>query len=185
MWLVGKSYCGKSALAREMAKELGIVHLGVKRIIDHFLTNPFDVQAKKLKKILRMGGIVPDGLVADLIYKRTQFPDVVKNGYVLTGWPKTMSQAQLLIERNIVPLSVLCYEIDDWTVKNRAAKFMSARRFKLDKEILEEKLRLDGLNIPMIEQFFLINYQNFRYLPSSVAIDSNLIKIRTELKIIL
>jgi len=51
-------------------------------------------------------------------------------------------------------------------VKSRAFEKQDLRRFKLDLEVLEEKLEQDGHNIPMMEQFFFINYQNFRYLPS-------------------
>jgi len=62
MWLIGKSFCGKSSMAKEMGKELGVIQLRTKDIINHFLNNPFDIQSKLLRQCLRRGENVPDDL---------------------------------------------------------------------------------------------------------------------------
>lgn len=92
---------------------------------------------------MKSGKNVSDDLMVNLIYKRIQFPDVVKNGYVLNGWPKNVDQVKKLVGKGIVPMLVVCMQIDEWTVKLRAHKMRTQGRFKLDSEILNERLKLD------------------------------------------
>lgn len=66
----------------------------------------------------------------DLIYKRIQFPDVFANGYVLTGWPKNVNQLEKLVKKGIVPMLVVSFQIDEWTIKLRAQKIDTQVKFK-------------------------------------------------------
>jgi adenylate kinase len=57
--------------------------------------------------ILHRGGELPDEMLIELILKRVNMADCVKNGYVLDGFPKTRNQAILLAKAGILPYSVL------------------------------------------------------------------------------
>ena len=182
MWLIGKPFSGLSSLAREISKELGIVFLKTKDILKHFLANPFDIQAKKLRQTIRSGKEIDDDLIVDLIYKRIQFPDVVANGYILQGYPNNCNQVQKLIQKGIIPMMVFSNQQDDIQIKNRAySKKINKNTFKLDPEIVDCRVKQATANIPLIERFFLGYYQNLRYVNSTICIEGNVVKVRKDL----
>ena len=187
MWLFGKPYSGLTALCREVSRELGIVHLKSKDILNHFLKNPFDVQAKKLRSSLRKGEKVDDDLIVDLIYKRLQFPDVVENGYILQGFPTTCDQVRKLNAKGVIPMLTFSNLQTDLAIKSRALKSRQAgsSTFKLDPEILNTRIKETTEQFPLIERFLLHHYNNLRYVSSALSIESNLVKIRTDLSDVL
>lgn len=159
----GKYRSGKSELAKLMQKELGIINLKLKNVINHFKKNPWDVQAKQLKKMLVGGQSIDDDQVIDLLYKRLQLKDVNDEGYVLNGWPKNHEQTIKLLKKGIKPLFGITFGITDTYIKERAIDQRNGNAFKFDRDILNMRLESDMQNINMIEQCFSLNYRNLRY----------------------
>lgn len=62
------------------------------------------------KDYMASGKLVPDQIVIDLITERLNEPDA-DNGYILDGFPRTLQQAKILMEVEVVDV-VLDIEVD-------------------------------------------------------------------------
>lgn len=75
---------GKGALSNEIYKKYGYPHISIGDLLRN-------VEDEEIKKMLEEGAFVNDEIVAKLLYKRLDKEDC-KNGYVLDGFPRTISQ---------------------------------------------------------------------------------------------
>ncbi len=71
---------------------------------------------------LKQGKILTDEQVISLVYKRTQFYDCQRNGWVLDGLPQNKKQAELLNRRGIVPTAVFSLTLTDMEIKKKVVK---------------------------------------------------------------
>lgn len=74
---------------------------------------PLGVEAKK---VMDLGQLVPDAVVVGMIRERIKNPDCA-NGFILDGFPRTISQAesldQMLAEKNLCVNKVIEFQIQD------------------------------------------------------------------------
>ena len=78
---------------------------------------------KQVKQCMDEGKLVSDDLVLSLVAERTAQPDC-KNGFILDGVPRTLSQAQALDAKGVQIDHVVSIEIDDAVIEGR----MTGRR---------------------------------------------------------
>ena len=78
------------------------------------------------KKIMDAGGLVSDDIILGLVEERLKEPDCA-NGYLLDGFPRTIPQAQGMVDRNITVDYVVEIAVDDAEIIKR----MSGRRVHL------------------------------------------------------
>jgi len=71
------------------------------------------------KSYMDRGLLVPDSLIIDMILDRINLPDCKAKGYLLDGFPRSPAQAQVLIEKGIIPDSVILLEAPDQVVIDR------------------------------------------------------------------
>ena len=122
----GPPGAGKGTQAELFSKEFSIPHLSTgdilrkKMLEDNSLSN-------KLKEIINSGNYVSDDLLNDIIENRLSYSDC-NNGFVLDGYPRTISQKDFLLDflnRNelsvnfIFDLSINEFEIVK-RIKNRS-----------------------------------------------------------------
>ena len=81
---------------------------------------PLGVEAKK---IMDAGGLVSDEIILGIIEERLGQPDCSK-GYLFDGFPRTIGQAQALIDQNIPVDAVIELKVADEAIVER----MSGRR---------------------------------------------------------
>ena len=62
---------------------------------------------------------MPDDVICSLVTNRLKKPDCQIHGYILDGFPKTVSQIQLLEDLKIQPTVIVVLECADETVSQR------------------------------------------------------------------
>ena len=124
--MLGSPGAGKGTQAQWIAKKYGIVHISTGDILRVNIKNETEL-GKKAKIYMDQGLLVPDDLICDLVINRIFHLDVV-NGYVLDGFPRTLSQAEVLtaaLDQSDVKVDHVIYiEVPDAKIVNR----MSGRR---------------------------------------------------------
>jgi len=92
--LLGPPGAGKGTQAKMLAEELGLPHISTGDILRQNVKLNTDL-GKQAKDIMDKGLLVPDDLVVKMIDQRFNSPDI-KKGFILDGYPRTLSQAYLL-----------------------------------------------------------------------------------------
>jgi adenylate kinase len=92
--LLGVQGAGKGTQAKRIASEYGLAHIATGDILRHAIADGTEL-GLRVQPILERGELVPDDLMIDLIRERLQSEDA-ENGFVLDGFPRTMTQAEAL-----------------------------------------------------------------------------------------
>lgn len=119
--LLGPPGAGKGTMAGKLAAQKGLTHISTGDIFRAAIRNETRL-GKKVKDILAAGDLVPDELTIELVKERLQQPDV-ETGYILDGFPRTITQAEAL--QSFAALDVVInFTISDTEVVRR----LSGRR---------------------------------------------------------
>ncbi|WP_068466424.1 adenylate kinase [Candidatus Protochlamydia phocaeensis] len=118
--LLGPPGSGKGTQAKRLAQDYQIPHISTGDLFRENMTlgTPIGLRAKSF---IQSGQLVPDEIVLDMLFDRIARPDCMR-GYLLDGFPRTVSQAnQLAVHRNVkVPFFVLCLDVPDEVIIKRA-----------------------------------------------------------------
>ena len=93
--LLGPPGAGKGTQAALVAKELDIPHLSTGDILRNKLLDQDDLSTE-LKDIMNSGNLVSDNILNKIVANRIKLQDCEK-GFVLDGYPRTLSQNNFLI----------------------------------------------------------------------------------------
>ena len=72
------------------------------------------------KDVMNSGGLVSDELILDLVRERTMLPDC-QDGFLFDGFPRTIPQAEALIDREINIDAVIEIDVPDQDIVDRMA----------------------------------------------------------------
>ena len=86
---------GKGTQAKLLAKELNILHLSTGDILREKL-NDGDTLSIKLKQIMSSGNLVSDEILNQIITDKLMSEEC-SNGFILDGYPRTISQSNFLL----------------------------------------------------------------------------------------
>ena len=114
--LLGAPGAGKGTQAHKLSEFLQIPHISTGDILRN---NP-DLTEQE-KKQLSSGALLSDAFVFNLLKKRLGRQDA-KNGVILDGFPRTLSQAKILAsytEKNNIPIKVFCLHLDYGVIEER------------------------------------------------------------------
>jgi adenylate kinase len=92
--MLGAPGAGKGTQAAMMAEKFGIPHISTGDIFRYNLKNGTEL-GKKAKSYMDQGLLVPDELTCEIVADRI-FMDDCKNGYILDGFPRNISQGEYL-----------------------------------------------------------------------------------------
>jgi adenylate kinase len=92
--LFGPPGAGKGTQAEKLARHFEIPQLSTGNIFRENIKNETPL-GKKVKSILDAGKLVPDETVVDLVAGELN-KEIYKNGVILDGFPRTVSQAEAL-----------------------------------------------------------------------------------------
>lgn len=112
--LLGPPGSGKGTQAVRLVKKYGIVQLSTGDMLRAAVAAGTEI-GLKAKAIMDRGDLVPDEVVVGIIADRVTEKDC-ENGYILDGFPRTISQAaafdKLIGERDMKLTAAILLEVD-------------------------------------------------------------------------
>ena len=120
--LLGAPGAGKGTQAKMIMDKFGIPQISTGDMLRAAVKagTPLGVQAKD---IMAAGGLVPDDLIIALVKERIMADDCVK-GFLFDGFPRTIPQAEALLEAGVDIDHVIEIDVDDEEIVSR----LSGRR---------------------------------------------------------
>ena len=119
--LLGAPGSGKGTLAKKISKEYNIPQISTGDMFRACVKEESEL-GKKVKSIMESGALVPDEVTIEIVKDRLSKDDC-KNGFILDGFPRTMSQGEAL--ENISQIDkVILVELDNDIIIDR----LSSRR---------------------------------------------------------
>ena len=120
--LLGAPGAGKGTQAAELEKEYNIPAISTGQIIRETIAAGTSL-GNEVKTYIDRGELVPDEIVVEMVKERIKCDDC-KNGYILDGFPRTISQAEIM-EKLPIPLdAALEIDVDEDIIVER----LSGRR---------------------------------------------------------
>jgi len=172
---------GKGTQAKLLAKELNILHLSTGDILRDKLSDG-DRLSLKLKQIMSSGNLVSDEILNQIIADKLMSKECV-NGFILDGYPRTISQSDFLLsffKSNNLNLDIIFnFKINFKLVEERII-LRSKQEQRSDDNLDVIKTRLDKYieETYPVSHFFLENFsQNFFNIDASQEVN----KIQKEL----
>ncbi len=120
--VLGPPGCGKGTQARRLDENRGLVQLSTGEMLRAAAATGGDF-ADRIKAIMDAGQLVPDEIIIEMIGRRLEAPDT-KDGVVLDGFPRTLSQAEAL----------------DRMLDDKGLKIDRVIEFQVDEDILVERI---------------------------------------------
>ena len=91
--MLGRQGAGKGTQCRRIAEHFGVPHISTGEMLRAAVRQD-SVLGRAVKQVLDAGQLVDDELMVSLVQGRLGEPDARTAGYVLDGFPRTVSQAQ-------------------------------------------------------------------------------------------
>ncbi|MGA8549867.1 MAG: adenylate kinase [Stellaceae bacterium] len=128
--LLGPPGSGKGTQAKRIEQSRGICHLATGDML-RAVTAAGSELGMRVKTIMDSGQLVPDPIIIDMIAERIVEPDC-RPGFVLDGFPRTMTQAQALDDmlgtRGLGLDHVILIKVDEAALVDRLAGRFSCGR---------------------------------------------------------
>ncbi|KAM9743949.1 adenylate kinase 8 isoform 1-T1 [Menidia menidia] len=118
--LLGPPGSGKSLQARLLAQKYRMVDVSCGRLLRAVAAGGSEL-AEEVQSYLESGQPVPDPLVLQVLEERLTRPDCSSRGWILTGFPSDLQQAQSLKEGLTRPNRVLVLDLTDEVCLDRAS----------------------------------------------------------------
>lgn len=95
--VLGKQGSGKGTQCARLAEHLGLAHLSTGDILRAAVRDGTAL-GNRVRGFLHAGELVPDELVLAVVRDAVAAPEVASRGYLLDGFPRTIPQAEALLE---------------------------------------------------------------------------------------
>jgi adenylate kinase len=120
--LLGPPGAGKGTQAQFITEKYGIPQISTGDMLRSAVKAGSEL-GLKVKDIMASGGLVSDEIIIALVEERIQQPDC-SNGFLFDGFPRTIPQAQALVDAGIAIEYVVEIAVDDEEIVSR----LSGRR---------------------------------------------------------
>ncbi len=128
--ILGAPGSGKGSQCKWITRDYDVPHISTGDILRKNIADGTEL-GQKAKSFIDQGALVPDELVIDLLKNRLEEADCKEKGFLLDGFPRTLSQAESLAEYltqnnlaidKVINLHVPDEEIMDRTVNRRTCE---------------------------------------------------------------
>lgn len=126
--LLGPPGSGKGTQAKRLTHDYKIPHVSTGDLFRENISLETEL-GKQAKGYIQQGLLVPDQLVLDMLFERVSREDCAQ-GYLLDGFPRTISQAEALAEfmKQQSSLVVLSLDVEDDVIIKRASGRMLCKQ---------------------------------------------------------
>ncbi len=141
--ILGAPGAGKGTQAEILSRKLSIPAISTGAIIREAIEKktPFGIKAKSY---IDKGQLLPDEAVIELIMNRLDNADC-KEGYILDGFPRTLSQAKALDDYGIEIDTALSLEVDDDVIVERLSGRRECSSCRTPYHIVSKPPRVEGI----------------------------------------
>lgn len=101
----GRQGAGKGTQCRLLAEHYDAPHISTGDILREAVNDGTDF-GRRAKEYLDNGQLLPDDIMLGIIEDRLHRPDVIEHGFLLDGFPRTVGQAEALLELEEIDLAV-------------------------------------------------------------------------------
>lgn len=115
--LIGSPGAGKGTQAKMLCKKFGLAHISTGDLLRDEMKNNTNL-GKRISQIMNEGGLVSDEIVSEMLTNRVNMDDA-KNGFILDGYPRNVSQAKGLSKIVGDIDKAICYDVDDSVIVER------------------------------------------------------------------
>ncbi|WOL15620.1 adenylate kinase, chloroplastic [Canna indica] len=98
----GAPASGKGTQSELIEQKYGLVHIAAGDLLRSEVSAGSE-KGKKAKEYMEKGMLVPDDVIFTVVKERLSQPDAQKNGWILDGYPRSLSQANALQDLGIRP----------------------------------------------------------------------------------
>lgn len=120
--LLGAPGAGKGTQARFITEKLGIPQISTGDMLRAAVKDGTPL-GRQVEEVMNSGALVTDEIIIELVKERIAKPDC-RNGFLFDGFPRTIPQAEAMVEAGIDIDVVINMEVDDEEIVNR----LSGRR---------------------------------------------------------
>lgn len=124
--LLGAPGAGKGTQAQFITEELGIPQISTGDMLRAAIKAGTEL-GKQVESVMNSGGLVTDDIIIALVKERIAQPDCA-NGFLFDGFPRTIPQAQAMVDAGIDIDRVIEIRVDDEEIVSR----LSGRRVHPD-----------------------------------------------------
>jgi adenylate kinase len=152
--LLGAPGAGKGTQARFITESKGIPQISTGDMLRAAVKaeSPLGL---KVKAVMASGGLVSDEIIIDLVKERIAQPDCAK-GFLFDGFPRTIVQAEALIQNNVEIDLVLEIDVaDEEIIKRMSGRRMhpaSGRTYHIDYNPPKQEGVDDATGEPLIQR---------------------------------
>ncbi len=147
MILIGPPGSGKGTQARLLSKRLKIPHISTGDILREAVKNKSQL-GQKAQEYMEKGELVPDDVIIEIIKERISRPDC-ERGYIFDGFPRTLTQAQMLDrifkEKNKELDLVIQFKITDESLTKRLSGRLICSQCGADYNLYFKPPRTEGI----------------------------------------
>ncbi len=141
--LFGAPGAGKGTQAEAISEHKSIPTISTGNIIREALKSGSEL-GHKAKSYMAGGGLVPDEIVIDIIKERISHDDC-KNGFILDGFPRTITQAEALDKMGVTIDKVIEIDISDSIIIERTSGRRVCEKCGSSYHLVNKKPQKDGI----------------------------------------
>lgn len=149
--ILGAPASGKGTQSLRLAEALKLPHISTGDLFRENIAKQTPI-GKQVKGIMDAGKLVPDEIVLNMFFDRVAQDDASR-GYILDGFPRTISQAESLDKHlsNDTNLKVLNLDVSDDTIVKRT---LGRKRSDDTPEVVKERLKAyHDQTAPLVEYY--------------------------------
>lgn len=141
--LLGAPGAGKGTQAEKICEKYNIPSISTGNIIRAALKNGTEM-GLKAKSYMDAGQLVPDDVVIEIIKDRLKEKDC-QNGFILDGFPRTIPQAQALVDMGVDIDKVIDIEVPDEAITARLSGRRVCSKCANSYHVLYKKPKVEGV----------------------------------------